>query len=162
MTNKLFNNLLLFSLFGIAMWFFGNLYEAIVIGPNMLTDTLVRMGHWQNYFVVTNPIYFYVPVTQLATVILIILFFKTDGQKAVLKRLLKLATLFQVVSILLSIYIITQINLKLFFGDLTRYADSLSSMALVWNVLNIIRVVLVGVALVFVFKAYLETQKNQN
>jgi hypothetical protein len=162
MTSKSFNNLLLFSLFGIAMWFFGNLYEAIVIGPNMLTDSMVRMGHWQNFFVFTNPAFFYVPVPQLATVILITLFFKTDPQKTELKRLLKLANIFQVTSIMLSVYIITQINFKLFFGDLTKYANSVYSMALLWNSLNFIRVCLVAAALTFVFKAYLQTQKTVN
>jgi hypothetical protein len=162
MTSKLFNNLLLFSLFGIAMWFFGNLYEAIVIGPNMLSDTAARMEHWQKFFAVTNPVFFYVPFPQLATIVLIILFFNTSGQKTELKKSLKLANIFQIASIVLSVYMITQINLKLFFGDLEKYSDKLSSMALLWNILNAVRVVLVGFALTFVFKAYLQTQKNVN
>ena len=162
MKNKLFTNLLLFALLGIAMWFFGNLYEAIVIGPNMLSNSIVRINHWQGFFAVTNPAFFYVPVPQLATVVLIVLYFKTSKQKVALKKLLKLATIFQVVSILLSVYIITQINFKLFFGDLGKYADQVPSMALLWNILNVTRVFLVGIALVFVFKAYLHNQKNEN
>ena len=160
MTSKRFNSLLLFALFGIAMWFFGNLYEAIVIGPNILHDTAVSLGHWQSFFAVTNPAFFYVPVPQLATVVLIILFFKAGGQGPELKHYLKWATIFQVASIVLSVYIITQINFKLFFGDLTKYADRLYSLALLWNILNLIRIALVGIALVFLFKAYLQAQKK--
>ena len=162
MTNKLFTNLLLFSLIGTAMWFFGNLYEAIVMGPNMLNDTMTRMEHWQHFFVLTNPIFFYVPVTQLATVVLIILFFNTASQKVELKRFLKLASIFQIAAIILSVYIITQINLKLFLGDLSKYADQVSSLATLWNILNILRVLLVGLGLTFTFKAYLQTQKAPN
>ncbi len=160
MTSRLFNILLLFALFGIGMWFFGNLYEGIVIAPNMLNDTATRMEHWQKFFVVTNPVFFYVPVPQLATVVLLILFFKSDKQKPVLRHYLKLASIFQVASLILSVYIITQINFKLFFGDLNKYSGQLSSLALLWNALNVIRVLLVAAVLTFTFKAYLQTQKS--
>jgi hypothetical protein len=162
MSNRLFNRLLLFSLFGIAMWFFGNLYEAIVIGPNLLHDSVNRVHAWQQFFMVTNPAWFYVPVPQVATIVLLVLYVKTPGSNVELKRFMRMASIFQLVSILLSVYVILQINLKLFFGDLSQNADKISSMALAWNVLNIIRVILVGVGLTFVFKAYLQTQKERN
>ena len=144
------------------MWFFGNLYEAIVIGPNMLIDSVHRLQAWQEFFVLTNPIFFYVPVTQLATIVLVVLFIKTPDGRAEIKRFLKWASILQVVSIILSIYIITQINLKLFFGDLSKISSEVFQMALMWNVLNIVRVFLVGVALCFIFKAYIRTQKELN
>jgi hypothetical protein len=159
MTNKLFNRLLLFALFGIAMFFFGNLYEAIVIGPNMLADTPQRMAHFQNFFIATNPAFFYIPVPQLATVVLPLLYFKTPTQNPELKKLLKLASAFQIAAIILSVYIITQINLKLFFGDLGKYTQQLSTMALTWNFLNIIRLFITSCTLTLTFKAYLLVQK---
>ncbi|MCW3125825.1 MAG: hypothetical protein JWO03_1483 [Bacteroidetes bacterium] len=158
---KLFNNMLLFSLFGIAMSFFGNLYEGIVIGPNMLQDSIHRMQYWQKFFVATNPAFFYVPVTQLAAIISVVLYFKTDKQKVALKKKLKLAAIFQIASIALSVYIITQINLKLFFGDLEKYRDAVSYMALLWNVLNAVRILLVGIALTFTFRAYVIAQNER-
>jgi hypothetical protein len=159
---RAFNHLLLFSLFGIAMWFFGNLYEAIVIGPNMLQNSVHQLQAWRNFFVVTNPVFFYVPVPQLATVAVIILFIKTPADKTEIKRYLKTATIFQVVSIILSVYIITQLNMKLFFGDLSQYQDQLNGLALQWNILNLIRVCMAAVVLVFVFRAYVQTQKLMN
>jgi hypothetical protein len=159
---KWYNGILLFTLFGIAMWFFGNLYEAIVIGPNMIHDSMNRLHAWQQFFVLTNPVFFYVPIPQLATLALLGLFIKAPAGSVELKRLLKIANVFQLSSIALSVYIISQINFKLFFGDLSKYTDSVAALALLWNVLNIIRVLLVGVALTFVFKAYLQTQLEKN
>jgi hypothetical protein len=159
MQENLYNNLLLFSLFGVALWFFGNLYEGIVIAPNLLTDSFQKAQHWQNFIDVTNPILFYVPLTPLSTITLLLLYFKTPKQKTDLKRQMKFAVIFQVLSYSLSIYIITQINLIIFFGDLNKYIGIVHTKALLWNILNIIRVTLVAIALIFNFKAYLQTQK---
>jgi hypothetical protein len=161
MTKKLFSKVLLFSLFGTAMWFFGNLYEGIVLGPNMLENSVQRMHAWQNFFVVTNPVFFYVPIPLLATMSLTVLFFVAPKQEIEIKRQLKLATILQVVSLTLSIYIITQLNFKLFFGDLGNDADQISSKALLWNIMNALRVVLVALALVSIFKAYIQTERRR-
>jgi hypothetical protein len=160
MTGKLYRNLLLFSLFGIAMWFFGNLYEGIVIGPNMLENSVQRLRSWQDFFVTTNPIFFYVPISQLATITLLILFFRTPKQETELNRQLKLASIFLVSSMVLSVYIITQVNFKLFFGNIEKYSDQVQSKAILWNILNLFRVVLVAISLTFVFKAYIQTQQK--
>src|SRR4051812_6946659 len=106
MTSKLFSSLLLFSLIGITMWFFGNLYEAIVIGPNMLgEESLQKIHHFQNFFVTTNPIFFYIPLSPLATVALVFIYFKTPKTKIELKRCLKSANIFLTISVALSVYI---------------------------------------------------------
>jgi hypothetical protein len=75
MQNKLFNNLLLFSLFGIALGFFGMLYEGVVLIPKMLDSTMQRMQFWHNFYSVINPIVFYVPLLPIATIVLILLYF---------------------------------------------------------------------------------------
>ncbi|HXS37169.1 MAG TPA: hypothetical protein VN721_10745 [Flavipsychrobacter sp.] len=160
MRDKLYHNLLLFSLFGVAMWFFGNLYEAIVIAPNMLNNTIEKMHAWQAYFVVTNPAFFYA-LSPLATIALLIVYVKTSKQKTELKRLLRFASIFQIIAYALSIYIITQINLKLFFANLNDNPDQLHTKAVLWNILNIIRIILVEISLIFTFKAYIQTQKNK-
>jgi len=159
MRHKSFKNLLIFSLFGIAMWFFGNLYEGIVLMPNTLFGSVQKLQAWQNLFVESNPAYFYL-IANLAVVATWILFFRTPKESTDIKRLLKYASLILLAAIVLSVYIITQINLKFFFGDLSKYDTvQIHSAAVLWNVLNSIRVVLVGAALVFMFRANVETQK---
>jgi hypothetical protein len=160
MSGKLYNSLLLFSLFGVAMWFFGNLYEGVVIGPNMLNNSIRRMHAFQDFFVLTNPIFFYIPIPQLSTITLLVLYFKTPKQKHTLKRQLKLASIFLIISLVLSVYIITQLNFKLFFGDLEKYAGQIQIKALSWNILNVFRLTLVAIAMVFIFNAYIQVKKN--
>jgi hypothetical protein len=154
------NKLLLFSLFGIALWFFGNLYEAVVIAPNMLKDSARKVQDWQDFFAVTNPVFFYIPIAPIAVVIMIVLFLKTGSEQPILKGHLKLATLFGVPAFALGMYMITQINLKLFFGEADKYAAEAHKLSVLWNILNAVRIALLSVTLYQMFRAYIETQRE--
>jgi hypothetical protein len=65
MRKKRYAHLLLFSLAGANLWFFGNLYEGIVIAPNFLVDSIKKVEHWQAFFTITNPIFFYIPLVPI-------------------------------------------------------------------------------------------------
>jgi hypothetical protein len=161
MTSKPSSKLLLFSLFGIALWFFGNLYEGIVIAPNLLEDSIRKVRDWQDFFALTNPIFFYIPIAPIAVLTMVLSYFKTSDDSIVLKRHLKLATVFGLLAFALGIFIITQINLKLFFGDLDKYSSEVHKLAVLWNILNVIRVALLAVALYHLFKAYIFMQSEE-
>jgi hypothetical protein len=152
MENRMQKRWTLVAVIGLAHWFFGNLYEAIVLAPNMIGNSLVQLKRWQEYFTVTNQIYYYVPFTQTAVLIIIILFF--TNRLSSIKYDLRMASIFGVLSLLLTIYIVTQLNLSLFFGDLEKVSNRLTFMAWQWNVMNVVRIVLVGTTLTFAFKAY--------
>ena len=162
MKSKLFNNLLLFSLFGIALGFFGILYEGVVYGPKLLDVSMERMLFWKNFTSVISPIIYYVPWVYLATLALIVLYFKTPKEKAELKNKLQWASILQIVSLALTIYILTQINFKLRFGNLEKYADTIPGKVILFNILSVIRVALAATGLAFIFKAYIQTQQSQN
>jgi hypothetical protein len=162
MKNKLFNNLVLFSLFGIALGFFGILYEGVVYGPKLLDVSMERMLFWKSFTSTISPIIYYVPWVYLATIILLILYFKTSKAKAELKKRLRLAGIFQIASLGLTIYILTQINFKMRFGNLEKYADTISGEVLLFNILSVLRVALAAIGLTFIFKAYIQTQKSEN
>jgi NADH:ubiquinone oxidoreductase subunit 6 (subunit J) len=161
MKSKLFNNLLLFSLFGIGLGFFGVLYEGVVYGPKLLDVSMERMLFWKEFTSVISPIVYYVPWVYLATIMLVVLYFKTQKEKKELKKRLKLASIFQILSLVLTIYILAQINFKRSFGDLEKYADTIPGKVLLFNILSIIRVTLAAIGLSYVFKAYVQTQKEQ-
>jgi hypothetical protein len=160
MTNKLFNNLLLFSLFGVALGFFGILYEGVVNVPKMLDSSMPRMLFWKNFYEVISPIPYYIPVVPIATITLIVLYFKSPKQKIELKNRLKLAGILQITSLVLTFYIVKQMNLKFFFGDIEKYADIIPTKTLIVNIISVIRVALTAVALVSVFKAYIYKPKK--
>ena len=145
MRNKTFNSLLGLSLFFLAHWFFGNLYEEIVLAPNQLTDSYQALKAWQGYFTITNQIYYYVPFTQLAVFAVCFLYFKaTDPNE---KHRLKKAGIYGLLAIGVTALIVTQINLKLFFGDLERYKSTLHTLSVIWLIGNAIRLLLVGLSL---------------
>ncbi|MGV0582770.1 anthrone oxygenase family protein [Mycobacteroides chelonae] len=144
--------LMYFTVFGIAMWFFGNLYEAVLIGPNIAGDTKEQLRAFQQFTVVTNPVYYYIPLTQIAAVTLIVWFVRTSW-RAPEKRSLFIASAAEIAAVALSIYIIVKLNMTLFFGSLGETPDELHRLALQWNLLNLVRVGVTALALVFALGA---------
>ena len=161
MKSKLFNNLLLFSLFGIALGFFGILYEGVVNVPKMLDNSMPRMHFWRDFYTVISPVVYYIPLVPMATITVIILYFTTPKQKIELKNLLKWAGMLQVISLALTFYIVKQMNLKLLYGDIEKYAGVIPTKTLIVNIISVIRIALTAIALISVFKAYIQTQKGQ-
>jgi uncharacterized BrkB/YihY/UPF0761 family membrane protein len=161
MKNKLFNHLLLFSLFGIALGFFGILYEGSVYGPKMLGDSKIRMLFWKEFYTVISPLVYYIPLVPLATVILIILYFNTPKENVELKSRLKIGGLFQIGSLILTLYIIKQLNLKLYFSNIGKYSSDIPAKAILFNILSVCRIALTIVALIAVFRAYIQYQKDK-
>ena len=148
---------MLFSLFFTSYWFFGNLYEEIVLVPNLLVNTTHALWHWQAYFRISLPTYYYVPLTQISTFTIWCLYFNADNAET--KSFLKKASLFGFLAILLTAAIVTQINLKLFFGDLTLYTeDELYRLVLLWLIGNLVRIYLVGSVFYFLLKAHTRTR----
>jgi hypothetical protein len=161
MKDRLFNTLLLFSLFGIALGFFGTLYEGIAYGPKFLDVSMERMLFWKSFTSIISPFLYYFPLNELATITLGVLYFKTPKLRSELRKRLKLGAVFQIISFVLTFYILTQINFKKSFGNLEKYADEISGKAILFNILSVIRIGLGATALAFVFKACVQTQKEQ-
>jgi hypothetical protein len=151
MQSKTYNKLLLFSMFFMAYWFFGNLYEEIVLAPNNLVNPFEALSHWQSYFTVSNQIYYYVPFTQLAVIVVCVLYFKTKDKTQ--KQFLKKASIFSLLAVGISVAIITQLNTKLFFGNnLAKYKDQLYTLSIIWLIGNTIRLYLVASSFYYIFK----------
>lgn len=159
MQSKTFDRLLLFSLIFLAHWFFGNLYEEIVLAPNQLTDSYGALKSWQGYFTITNQIYYYVPFTQLAVLAVCYLYFRSTDQYV--KSLLRKASIFGLLAVAITVVIVTQLNVKLFFGDLNQYKKEIFTLSVIWLMGNAIRLYLVGGSLYFVFKAYILRQSTK-
>jgi hypothetical protein len=160
MKTKLFNGLLLFSLFGVALGFFGILYEGLVYGPKLLDTSMERMLVWKGFFSVINPLVFYIPWVWLGSIILVILYFITPKLKTEIKNRLKWASILQLISLAITFYIVTQINFKLCFSDIGKYADVIPAKAFLFNILSVFRVIVTAIGLTFLFKGYIQTQKE--
>jgi len=156
MQPKTFDRLIVFSLFFMGYWFFGNLYEEIVMIPNQLFFTYETVKSYLNYFHFSNPVFYFVPFTQMAVVVLIFLYVKCDdGRK---KQLLKKASVYGSLAIILTIVIVTQINMKLFAPDFHLYRDQLYTLSVWWLLGNALRIFLVGKSLYFTFRTFVARQ----
>ena len=158
---KLFNHLLVFSLFGLALGLFGVLYEGVVYGPKFLDVSPERMQFWKSFTAIISPIPYYIPFYPIAVILLVVLSFRTPKEKAGLRKRLIAASLFQIASLALTIYILTQINFRRSFGDLQKYGSEIPGKAVLFNVLSITRIGFGAMAVAFVFKACMQTQKEQ-
>lgn len=160
MQAKTFDRLLLFTLFFMAYWFFGNLYEEIVMVPNHLADPSAVLTAYQGYFVLSSPTYYFVPVTQLAVVVLFVLYGNAKEIKQ--RQLLKRAAGFAVLAIVATILIVTQINAKLFVPNFVQYEEQLSRLSLLWLSGNLLRMACVGGTIYFLFQAYVLRQVTRS
>ena len=155
---KLFNQLLVFSLFGIALGFFGILYEGVVYGPKFLDVSMERMQFWKAFTAVISPIPYYIPIYPIAAILLVVLAFGTPKEKSGQRKRLMAASLFQIASLALTFYILTQINFRRSFGNLDKYAYEIPGKVILFNVLSFIRIGLGGVAVIFVFKSCVDSR----
>ncbi|MDB5282573.1 MAG: hypothetical protein JWO06_1648 [Bacteroidota bacterium] len=160
MKGKLFNRLLLFSLFGIALGFFGMLYEGLVTIPKMLDTSMERMLFWRDYYAAINPVIYYIPLTPLATFILLGLYFAGAKENAALRKQLGWAAILQITSLVITFCIVKQINPKLYYNNIALYAAVIPVKAMQVNILSVLRLGLGATGLALVFKAYMSTQKN--
>lgn len=160
MKANLFSKLLLFSLFGIALYFFGILYEGLVYGPKLLDTTMERMLFWKNFTSIISPIVYYIPWVYLATIVLMVLYFKTPVERTELKNNLRWAVVSQIISLALTIYILSGINFKMSFGNLEKYANAIPGKVMLFNMLSVLRLVFGGLSLSNTFRAYSQTLNN--
>lgn len=152
MTHTQQKRLTLVALLGLAHWFFGNLYEAVVFSPNWVVDSVTQMRRLHEFFVNTSPTLYFVPLTQAATVLVwVLLAINRDRE---LKPDYRRASLFALASTALNAFIVATVITKLFGADYLSHADELTSYCWRWNILNVLRMTLVATTAVYVFNAY--------
>lgn len=144
--------LLILSLLFHLQWFFGNLYEEILT-PNSLVATIEQINAYNRFSSVTEPYYYYIPLTQIGTLITFYLAFFGSLPLRLRKRL-RFAALTSGLATVLTIYIVTQYNLKMFFGDVEHHGERIHQLYLEWGILNGVRILLVGAAIFFLFRVY--------
>lgn len=142
-TRRLIN----FSLFGLIMWFFGNLYEEIVLMPNWLVAPLDVLQAYNRYYSVVIQYHYYVPTTQLAVLALIWLCVSQNAARQLATSALRRAMYWGVAGTLLTALIVMQINVQLFLGSVNVPETAAHQMGLVWMVGNALRLFCVGMAI---------------
>jgi hypothetical protein len=137
---------------GLLHWFFGNLYEAVVISPNWVVDSPAQLTRLNEFFVRTSPTVFFVPLTPLAAVFvwLATLLNREPGVGGNYRR----ASLFVTLALAVNTLIVATLITRLFGDDYLAHAAQLQTYATRWNVLNLLRMVLVATTVCYLFQAF--------
>ncbi|MGC7094358.1 hypothetical protein ACPZ19_06825 [Amycolatopsis lurida] len=150
MTVTLQRRLTLVAALGMAYWFFGNLYEAVVFSPNWVVDSPAQFTRLREFFVNTGPTLYFVPVAQLAVLLVWVLWWRNRDEE--LKRDYRRAGVASLVSVALSVYVIA-VLVRQMFGD-EAPGPELTGVAWQWNAGNVIRMVLTAVTGWALFSAF--------
>lgn len=114
-----------FTIAGLAHWFFGNLYETVVFTPNTLINPAEALTYWNAFTRVTNPVWYFIPMSPLTFLASLVAYVLGRNGRPTLRKWLLRTLLLTTLATVLTIYIVTQINLKVFFSgmDLSAHHD---------------------------------------
>ncbi|WP_157579065.1 hypothetical protein [Spirosoma montaniterrae] len=136
-----------FALFGLALWFFGNLYEEVILMPNWLVAPLDVLQAYNRYYTVVIQYHYYVPITQVAVIVLIVCCFTANPARQQAGRDLGRAAIWGTIALVLTAWIVLSLNLDLFIGQLTLTETEAHRKGLIWMLGNGVRLICVGLSL---------------
>ncbi len=150
-------NWTLFAIFGMAYWFFGNLYEAIVFGPNWMIDDARQLDHLNAFFQHSTPTVYFVPMTLLAAIAiwLVTYFNKIESLKGFYRKASILVLVITIMTSLIVAFVLSQMFGEGYYANM----EAGSFYGKVWNILNAIRLVLEGFTIYYLFNAYRQLDK---
>ncbi|OXM60911.1 hypothetical protein [Amycolatopsis vastitatis] len=152
MKTSLQQSLTLAAVIGMAYWLFGNLYEAVVFSPNWVRDSPSQFTRLHEFFSATGPTLYFVPVTQIALVLVWVLWWRNrDGELA---RDYRRAGQAAAVLAVLTVYIVAAVIPRMFGADALAQPDNLHSAAWQWNILNVFRMLLTATTACYLFGAF--------
>jgi hypothetical protein len=142
--------MLIVSLVGLSWWFFGNLYEAIVISPNWIVDSPAQLTRLHGFFVNTDPTLYFVPITLLA--VLLLWCTLIIGRRTLPRRTVIWSAVMSTTLIGLTVFIVSVLVTALFGPGYLEHGDALSTYAWWWNIANVLRMALTATTIVLVWK----------
>lgn len=151
-------NWTLFAIFGIAYWFFGNLYEAIVFGPNWSIEDPNQLKLLNDFFVNSSPTFYFIPMTFITAVVVWVLTF--SNKEVSVKREYKIASILALVITLLTSFIVGFVLSKMFGSGLLENPSAGAYYGRIWNILNIPRLILEVATLYYLLNVYRKLDKQ--
>jgi hypothetical protein len=140
------------ALVGMAYWLFGNVYEAVVLSPNWVEDSPAQFTRLHEFFANTGPTLYFVPLTQIATVLVWLLWWR--NRNAAARRDYRRAGVASLVLTALTAYIVGVVIPRMFGDDALAHPERLNAAAWQWNVLNVLRIALTATTAWYLFGAF--------
>ncbi|MUH00734.1 hypothetical protein F7734_54090 [Scytonema sp. UIC 10036] len=160
--DRVLRYLLVISILGFTHWFFGNLYEQIVLAPNLLGLGVEGLQLWRQFFQFSDPRYYFLPLNPIAILVTFAALAISWRSHSKQRKWLMGAASFALVTGLLTVYIVTQINLKLYFGPLSDDISWLQSTQQLSATLGKLRLVSELITLYCALRAYLLMLRDRN
>jgi hypothetical protein len=130
---------------GHAHWFFGNLYEAVVLAPGWTSMAGRPVQLAGGFLGPGSPVRYYIPATPLTALVTVTAGVAGWNVPQVARPPLALGVALCLVSAAVTVYIVTRVNLRLFFAADTA-PEQKAMLARRWVRLNRVRLVTVGAA----------------
>lgn len=146
MVRRLLPGLVACSVLGHAHWFFGNLYEGLVLAPGWTSVAGGPLEVAGGVLAEGSPVRYYIPITPITVLVTAAAALVGWRTRSAARRPLLIGLMLTAVSAAVTAYLISQINLDLFF-DATTSRDSRESLADRWTLWNYVRLATVGSAL---------------
>lgn len=137
---------------GLAHWFFGNLYEAVVFSPNWVVDSAEQLRRLHEFFVRTSPTHYFVPLTWAAIVLVWVLAARNHDRE--LAGDYRRASVFAGLAMGLNLVIVATVITRIFGADYLAHGDELRGYCWRWNVLNALRMALVATTAAYTFNVF--------
>lgn len=145
------------AILGMSYWFFGNLYEQIVIAPNWVVNSVEQVRRLNEFFINTSPTHYFVPITLLAPVLVWILYFSNKIDSV--RKDLRIASVFAILDSVLTTFIVATIVMKLFGEDYLDQGDFLNTLTWRWTILNIFRMTFSAFIVYYLFSTFRKLDK---
>jgi hypothetical protein len=142
----------LLAVLGMVYWLFGNLYEAVVFSPNWVDDSPAQFARLNAFFTNTGPTLYFVPLTQLATVLVWLLWWR--NRDAEVRADYRRAGFASLALTALNAGIVGLIIPRMFGADALANPAGINPAAWTWNILNVGRMILTATTAWYLFQAF--------
>ena len=149
----------LLAALGMAYWFFGNLYEAVVFSPNWVDDSPAQFTRLHGFFTTTGPTLYFVPVTQLALVLVWVLWWRNRDEET--RADYRHAGLASLPLTALTAGIVALVIPRMFGAGALADPAGLEPAAWTWNALNVARMILTAATGWYLFQAFRKLDRRQ-
>jgi hypothetical protein len=122
MARRLFLGLMACAVLGHAHWFFGNLYEGLVLAPGWTSVAGGPLAVADGVLAPGSPVRYYIPITPLTVLVTLAAVAAGRRTAPTTRRALLIGLALTIAGAAVTGYLVTQINLELFFDTATTPA----------------------------------------
>lgn len=143
-----------------AYWLFGQIYEAIVYSPNWIINPVSQIRRLNEFYKVTSARNYFEPIVPIGVLLIWIIYFFIKDKS--LKRKMFPAFMLSIIAMIINIYIVVALLTKIFSSAYWNNEVILRNLLIQWNIMNIVRIILIFITLIYLFNFYRMLDRNNS